>query len=100
MNQLNYNLTFHLMLSFFLCAVCCFLSPASAASVDVEIIKIQKAYENIKDIRGSFIQKSFMKDLIGNSPSEGSISMERTPPIGVFGLRNYFPFLSETANFS
>ena len=30
---------------------------------DEEIQKIQKAYENIKDIRGNFIQKSFIKDL-------------------------------------
>lgn len=34
-----------------------------ASSVDEELQKIQKAYENIKDIRGNFIQKSFIKDL-------------------------------------
>ncbi|MFZ5996779.1 MAG: LolA family protein [Nitrospirota bacterium] len=34
-----------------------------AAAVDDEIARIQKAYENIKDMKGSFIQKSFIKDL-------------------------------------
>ncbi len=34
-----------------------------AASVDEEVIKIQKAYDSIKDIRGRFIQKSYIKDL-------------------------------------
>src|SRR4030042_2410463 len=34
-----------------------------ASSVDEELQKIQKAYENIKDIRGNFIQKRFIKDL-------------------------------------
>jgi chaperone LolA len=42
----------------FLCTVSCAVS-----SVDEDITKIQKAYENIKDIKGSFIQKSHIKDL-------------------------------------
>jgi outer membrane lipoprotein carrier protein len=65
------------MLFFLLCAVCCFLTPASAASVDVEIIRIQKAYENIKDIRGSFIQKSFMKDLKKTETFKGQFYIKR-----------------------
>ncbi|MCJ7482353.1 MAG: outer membrane lipoprotein carrier protein LolA, partial [Thermodesulfovibrionales bacterium] len=77
MNRLHYNLTFHLMLFILLCAVCCSLSPASAASVDVEIIRIQKAYENIKDIRGSFIQKSFMKDLKKTETFKGQFFIKR-----------------------
>src|SRR4030067_47455 len=40
---------------------CC--SVLFASSVDEELQKIQKAYEHIKDIRGNFIQKSFIKDL-------------------------------------
>jgi outer membrane lipoprotein-sorting protein len=35
----------------------------AASSADEEIVKIQKAYENIKDIKGKFIQKSNIKDL-------------------------------------
>jgi outer membrane lipoprotein carrier protein len=34
-----------------------------ASQADDEVLKIQKAYENIKDIKGSFIQKSYIKDL-------------------------------------
>ncbi|GER94125.1 outer membrane lipoprotein carrier protein LolA [hot springs metagenome] len=34
-----------------------------ASQVDDEVARIQKAYENIKDIKGSFIQKSYIKDL-------------------------------------
>jgi outer membrane lipoprotein carrier protein len=38
-------------------------SALSASSVDEEIQKIQKAYENIRDIKGNFVQKSYIKDL-------------------------------------
>jgi outer membrane lipoprotein-sorting protein len=38
-------------------------SALSASSVDEALQKIQQAYENIKDIRGNFIQKSFIQDL-------------------------------------
>jgi len=34
-----------------------------ASSVDEELLKIQKAYENIKDMKGNFVQRSFIKDL-------------------------------------
>jgi outer membrane lipoprotein carrier protein len=40
-----------------------FTDFAFASQADDEVIKIQKAYENIKDIKGSFIQKSHIKDL-------------------------------------
>ena len=43
---------------FSLCAVSCAVSL-----VDKDITKIQKAYENINDIKGSFTQKSHIKDL-------------------------------------
>jgi outer membrane lipoprotein-sorting protein len=35
----------------------------AASSVEEEIVRIQNAYENIKDIEGKFIQKSNIKDL-------------------------------------
>jgi outer membrane lipoprotein carrier protein len=38
-------------------------SALSTSSVDEEIQKIQKAYENIRDIKGNFVQKSYIKDL-------------------------------------
>lgn len=71
------NFTFSLRLFLSLCAVCCFLSFAFAESVDVKIIKIQKGYENIKDIRGSFVQKSFIKDLKKTETFKGSFYIKR-----------------------
>jgi outer membrane lipoprotein carrier protein len=38
-------------------------SALSASSVNEEIQRIQGAYENIRDISGNFIQKSYIKDL-------------------------------------
>ena len=38
-------------------------SALSASSLDEELRRIQKAYENIKDISGNFVQKSSIKDL-------------------------------------
>jgi len=38
-------------------------SALSASSIDEELRKIQKAYENIKDMKGNFIQRSFIEDL-------------------------------------
>ena len=77
MNRSPYNLIFFLMLYFCFCSLCCFPQPASAASVDVEVIRIQKAYENIKDISGSFIQKSFMKDLKKTETFKGLFFIKR-----------------------
>jgi outer membrane lipoprotein carrier protein len=65
------------MLSFAVFIFGLFLSPTSAASVDVEVIRIQKAYENIKDIRGSFIQKSFLKDLKKTETFKGRFFIKR-----------------------
>lgn len=42
-----------------------------ALQADDEVLKIQKAYENIKDIKGSFIQKSYIKDLKRTDTYEG-----------------------------
>ncbi len=39
------------------------LLPLAFCLADDEVTRIQKAYENIKDIRGNFIQKSYIKDL-------------------------------------
>lgn len=36
---------------------------AASSVVEEDITRIQKAYENIKDIKGSFMQKSYIKDL-------------------------------------
>jgi outer membrane lipoprotein carrier protein len=50
-----------ILLSVFWC-----LLPAvsfASSSADEEIVGIQKAYENIKDVSGVFVQKSYIKDL-------------------------------------
>jgi len=53
------------------------LSYSSAAPVDERIVKIQKAYENIKDLRGSFVQKSYIKDLKKTETYKGTFSIKR-----------------------
>jgi outer membrane lipoprotein carrier protein len=48
---------------FLTCAFLLFIVSHAMASIDEDIKRIQDAYENIKDMRGSFIQKSHIKDL-------------------------------------
>ncbi len=57
----------------------CLLSAASIAfsSGDEEIARIQKAYENIKDISGSFVQKSYIKDLKQTETFKGQFFIKR-----------------------
>lgn len=47
------------------------------ASVDEEIAKIQQAYENIKDISGAFVQKSYIKDLKHTETFKGQFFIKR-----------------------
>jgi outer membrane lipoprotein-sorting protein len=49
----------------------------SISSAKEDIARIQKAYENIKDIRGSFIQKSHIKDLKRTDTYEGRFFIKR-----------------------
>lgn len=46
-----------------LCLLFVFHAPSFAAEADDAVAKIQAAYEKIKDIKGSFVQKSYIKDL-------------------------------------
>src|SRR5208337_1724460 len=48
---------------FFSAWLLCFWSMLFAGVAGDEVARIQKAYENIKDIKGSFVQKSYIKDL-------------------------------------
>ena len=45
--------------------ICLLFSPTLSHAVSVEEVlqKIQKSYENIQDMSGSFVQKSYIKDL-------------------------------------
>ena len=64
---------------FLLFAVSCLLPAASssAATADDEVARIQKAYENIRDISGSFIQKSYIKDLKRTDTFKGQFFIKR-----------------------
>ncbi|OGW41535.1 MAG: hypothetical protein A2Y97_04845 [Nitrospirae bacterium RBG_13_39_12] len=62
-----------LFFQFSLCSV-----SISASSCKEDITKIQKAYENIKDIKGGFVQKSHIKDLKRTDTYEGEFFI-KTP---------------------
>lgn len=57
-------------------AVALLFSFASARGSEQAISKIQKAYEGIKDIRGSFVQKSYIKDLNRTDTFRGAFSIK------------------------
>jgi outer membrane lipoprotein carrier protein len=63
----------------FLFAVCSLFStaPVAASSVDEEITRIQNAYEGLKDISGSFVQKSYIKDLKKTETFSGKFFIKR-----------------------
>jgi outer membrane lipoprotein carrier protein len=63
---------------FFLFSVSLFLfSPAFAGDVDEKITGIQKAYEDIRDMSGDFVQKSFIKDLKRTETFKGQFFIKR-----------------------
>ncbi len=61
---LKQDFTYLPCLFFLLCSVC-FLPDTvlSEGAAEEGIARIQKAYENIEDMSGSFVQKSYIKDL-------------------------------------
>ena len=54
-------------------------SVSLASSAEDQVTKIQKTYENIKDIKGSFVQKSYIKDLKRTDSFNGRFLIK--PPI-------------------
>lgn len=50
-----------------------------ASDADQQIARIQKAYENIKDLKGSFVQKSVIKDLGKTETYKGEFFIK--PPL-------------------
>jgi outer membrane lipoprotein carrier protein len=66
------------MLCFFLILIS-FLLPGivQGETVDDEIVKIQKAYENLQDLQGSFVQKSYIKDLKRTDTFKGEFFIKR-----------------------
>ncbi|HEX8947672.1 MAG TPA: outer membrane lipoprotein carrier protein LolA, partial [Dissulfurispiraceae bacterium] len=64
----------------FLLAACSlsFVTAVFASQAEDEVARIQKAYEHIKDIRGSFVQKSHIKDLKRTDTYQGQFFIK--PP--------------------
>ena len=60
--QDNRQIIKHLFFVFIFCCLCILLTVALLYADD-EVARIQKAYEGIKDIKGNFAQKSYIKDL-------------------------------------
>lgn len=79
MNKCKGNLILLKALVFLLFTFYCSLFTVSlaASSVEEDITIIQKAYENIKDIKGSFIQKSHIKDLKRIDTYKGQFFIKR-----------------------
>jgi outer membrane lipoprotein carrier protein len=64
-------------LLFFFTIILFLFSPALAGEVDDKIAGIQKAYEDIKDMSGEFVQKSFIKDLKRTETFKGQFFIKR-----------------------
>jgi chaperone LolA len=54
-----------------------FAVSVAFSSAEEEMAKIQKAYENIKDISGNFVQKSHIKDLKRTDTFQGQFIIKR-----------------------
>ncbi|MBI4691542.1 MAG: outer membrane lipoprotein carrier protein LolA [Nitrospirae bacterium] len=52
-------------------------SSLSASTVDEDVRKIQDAYGKIMDMKGNFVQKSYIKDLKRTDTYKGSLSIKR-----------------------
>lgn len=66
MQVISYKLLFFCLFILFLALINSgSLHPltALASTVDDKVSRVQEAYKNIKDIRGDFVQKSYIKDL-------------------------------------
>jgi len=80
MNRRNKKFLFFANPIIFLFCTFCFLSAGAshaAASAEDEITAIQKSYEDIKDINGSFVQKSYIRDLKRTDTFRGQFYIKR-----------------------
>lgn len=64
---------------FFFLFMIIFSCNSFASDVDDNIARIQKAYEGVKDIKGSFVQKSVIKDLNKTEKYKGDFFIK--PPL-------------------
>jgi outer membrane lipoprotein carrier protein len=70
-------LFFAMTLFFLFTVILCLFTPAFAGDADDKITAIQKAYEDIKDMSGDFVQKSFIKDLKRTETFKGQFFIKR-----------------------
>lgn len=70
---------FHTSSLYFLLVVFFFLLPVTVRGegIDDEITRIQQAYANLQDIKGSFVQKSYIKDLKRTDTFKGEFYIKR-----------------------
>ena len=71
------NAVFVVLLTFLLWA--CPVGVSCASGLDDNIAKVQKAYEGVKDLRGSFLQKSVIRDLDRTETYQGDFFIK--PPL-------------------
>ncbi len=57
----------------------CLVMATFAADVEEQVARIQKAYENLKDIKGTFTQKSVLRDLKKTDTYKGDFFIK--PPL-------------------
>jgi outer membrane lipoprotein-sorting protein len=60
-----------------ICASLPFIVSHATASLDEDVKRIQNVYENIKDMKGSFIQKSHIKDLKRTDTYKGTFFIKQ-----------------------
>ena len=79
MNRIKTRFLFFLVVAFASSALCFLSSVVSNASTpgEDEITRIQKAYGDIRDVRGNFIQKSYIKDLKRTDTFKGRFYIKR-----------------------
>ncbi|MBI4824404.1 MAG: outer membrane lipoprotein carrier protein LolA [Nitrospirae bacterium] len=53
------------------------VTPVIATDIPSEVLRIQKAYEGISDIKGTFIQKTYIKDLEKTKTYKGEFFIKR-----------------------
>ncbi|MFA5846081.1 MAG: outer membrane lipoprotein carrier protein LolA [Thermodesulfovibrionales bacterium] len=49
----------------------------TVSAADDEVVRIQEAYKNIEDIKGTFVQKSYIKDLKRTDTYKGALFIKR-----------------------
>ncbi|MEW6600028.1 MAG: outer membrane lipoprotein carrier protein LolA, partial [Nitrospirota bacterium] len=77
-NSSLFTLHSYLVTAFALFTILCSLSTSvSAAAVDATVASLQKKFESIKDIKGGFIQKSYIKDLEDTQEYSGKFFIKK-----------------------